>query len=294
MASAATIGRNLDGWRQGANWRCSCPICDYPLAIADGEEGQILAFCHGGCSFSELEGVLVDYGLYDDDDYEALRQTIAREPDPEEIQRRVGNARWLYSAAVESPLIAVYLRSRSISIISPVLRLIPSEWHRPKTGVPFSAMAAPVTDITGEVTGIHLTFLKPDGSGQAYPKPEKSERDRRRQCHGVITGGAIRLVPHDPDRELIVAEGIESCLAAMEWFDLPGWSAVSAGGLKRLRLPPEIRRILIIADHDANGCSQRNAVAATRQWETEGRAVRIWAPETIGDDANDFLKEKRR
>ena len=293
MVSAATIGRNLGGQPQHHNWVCSCPICDYPLSLADGEEGRLLAHCFGGCDFSELECVLVDYGLYDDDDYESLPQVVARQPDPEDIWLRVGTARWLYQAAIEDLLIAAYLRSRSISITSSVLRVLPRDWHH--TGIPFPAMAAPVVNVGGEITGIHLSFLKPDGSGLAYAKPTtKGERDRRRQCHGVVRGGAIRLAPHNPDQELIIAEGVENTLSGMEWLNLPGWSAISAGGLKTVELPPEVRRILIVVDHDKNGCGPRNAVEGAQRWQAEGRATRLWMPDTAGDDANAFLIKKRR
>jgi len=78
VASAATIGRNLGGQPQRHNWVCSCPICDYPLSLADGEEGRLLAFCHGGCNFSEIECALVGYGLYADDDYESSPRIITR------------------------------------------------------------------------------------------------------------------------------------------------------------------------------------------------------------------------
>jgi hypothetical protein len=71
MASAATIGRNLGGQRQGHDWRCDCPLgCGYALSLAEGEDGRLLAHCYGGCSYPELEAALVEFGLYDDDSFE--------------------------------------------------------------------------------------------------------------------------------------------------------------------------------------------------------------------------------
>ena len=295
MTSAATIGRNLGGQPRRHNWDCQCPLCGYTLSLANGEDGKLLAHCVGGCEFSELECALVDYGLYDGDDFEGFGPVAPREPDPEELRLRSEGARWLYQAAIEDPLKAAYLRSRSISITSPVLRVLPRDWHRHRTGIPFPAMAAPVVNVAGEITGIHLSFLKPDGSGLAYAKPTtKGERDRRRQCHGVVRGGAIRLAPHNPDQELIIAEGVENTLSGMEWLNLPGWSAISAGGLKTVELPPEVRRILIVVDHDKNGCGPRNAVEGAQRWQADGRAIRLWMPDTAGDDANAFLIKKRR
>jgi hypothetical protein len=78
----------------------------------------------------------------------------------------------------------------------------------------------------------------------------------------------------------------------MELSGLPGWSTVSAGGLLTVELPPEIQRVVIVADRDAAGTGQRNAVAAGRRWEAEGHAVRITMPKHVGD-ANDVLNARR-
>ena len=139
-------------------------------------------------------------------------------------------------------------------------------------------MLAPVVNVSGEQTGVHMTYLRPDGGGKAdLPK------EYQRECRGVIRGGAIRLAEHDPDTELIVAEGVETTLSAMQIFGLAGWSAVFAGGLKTMELPSNVRRIIIAADNDVSGAGQRNALAAYDRWTAEGRAVRIKAPPDVGD-----------
>ena len=73
----------------------------------------------------------------------------------------------------------------------------------------------------------------------------------------------------------------------------PGWSAVFAGGLKTIELPPDVRRIIIAADNDVSGAGQRNALAAYDRWTAEGRSVRIKTPPDIGDDFNDVLIKRR-
>ena len=72
MAGAVTIARNLGGERGGANWCCPCPLgCGYALSLAEGEDGRLLAHCFGGCDYHEILAALVEYGLLDDDDFEA-------------------------------------------------------------------------------------------------------------------------------------------------------------------------------------------------------------------------------
>jgi hypothetical protein len=77
---------------------------------------------------------------------------------------------------------------------------------------------------------------------------------------------------------LIVGEGIESVLSAMVMTGRPGWAALSTSGLVALILPPEVRSVVIVADHDENGAGERAAHKAGLRWAGEGRRVRILTP----------------
>jgi phage/plasmid primase-like uncharacterized protein len=157
-----------------------------------------------------------------------------------------------------------------------------------RLGIRLPAMLAPVVDAAGEQIGVHLTYLRRDGAGKAaLPK------EFQRECRGALAGGAIRLIPFDPAAELIVCEGIETGLAASELFALPCWSAVYAAGLRSLVLPPDVRRVVICADNDTSGISQRNALAAYDRWTAEGRSARIKTPPAVGTDFNDLLLAAR-
>jgi putative DNA primase/helicase len=68
---------------------------------------------------------------------------------------------------------------------------------------------------------------------------------------------------------------------------LPGWSALSAGGIKSLMLPPSTNMVVICADNDANGVGQHAANAAAERFLAEGWRVRIALPPTSGLDFND-------
>src|SRR5262249_36019631 len=146
-----------------------------------------------------------------------------------------------------------------------------------------------VVDINGELTGVHMTYLRPDGSGKA-----DLPRQLQRECRGVIRGGTIRLAEYDPDYPLIVGEGIESTLAAMQLFCRLGWSAVDADGLKTAELPARRRDIVIAADNDTTGAGQCAAFDARCRWLAEGRSVRIVTPPDAGTDFNDLLLVRGR
>jgi putative DNA primase/helicase len=133
-----------------------------------------------------------------------------------------------------------------------------------------------------------MTYLRPDGSGKA-DLPQKYQRE----CRGATRGGVIHLAEHDPDTALIIGEGVESTLSAMQIFGLPGWAASSAAGLKNLELPSTVRAVLIAADHDVSGAGQHAALIAHDRWRAEGRQTCIKTPPVIGTDFNDVLIERR-
>jgi hypothetical protein len=124
---------------------------------------------------------------------------------------------------------------------------------------------------------IHRTFLAPDGAG-------KAPVDRQKMMLGPCRGGAVRLA--NPTNVLMVGEGIETCLAAMQASSYPAWAALSTSGLKALELPPHLLEIIVLADGDNSG--EAAALEAARRWRQEGRRIRIARPPR-GVDFNDML-----
>jgi CHC2 zinc finger/Toprim domain len=173
-----------------------------------------------------------------------------------------------------------YLHHRGLELPpGPVLRWAPRCWNR-ETSRELPAMLARVDDHDGKFVAVHRTWLLPDGSGKADLLEPKWSL-------GPVGGGAVRLAPAGP--VLAVAEGIETALTAIVTTGLPAWSALSAGGIKRLILPAETIDVVIIADHDRSGVGESQARQAAEQWLTGGRRVRIALPPEPGADLNDVL-----
>src|SRR5207249_5566087 len=120
-------------------------------------------------------------------------------------------------------------------------------------------------------------FLNREGTGKAPAEPQK-------MMLGPCRGGSVRLAP--PSTVLMVGEGIETCLAAMQGTGLPAWAALSTSGLRGLDLPNEVRDIIVLADGDNPG--EVAAQDCGRRWKREGRRVRIARP-ADGLDFNDLL-----
>lgn len=88
---------------------------------------------------------------------------------------------------------------------------------------------------------------------------------------------------------LMVAEGIENALSAMQAAAMPAWSALSTSGLTALVLPPIVRTVIILADNDANGAGKHVATTAAARRLAEGRRIRIAMPREPGTDFNDVI-----
>jgi putative DNA primase/helicase len=101
---------------------------------------------------------------------------------------------------------------------------------------------------------------------------------------GPCRGGAVRL--GDPTDLLMVGEGIETCLAAMQATGNPTWAALSTSGSRTLDLPKEVRNVIVLADGDDAG--EAAARDCAWRWMREGRRVRIARPPQ-GMDFNDIL-----
>ena len=150
------------------------------------------------------------------------------------------------------------------------------------SGSIWPAMVALVTrGVDDAPLAIHRTFLARDGSGKAPVDPPK-------MMLGPCRGGAVRLAPATD--LLMVGEGIETCLAAMQATGHPAWAALSTSGLTALELPDEIREVFVLADGDASG--EAAAHKAAVRWKGEGRRVWVAHP-TQGMDFNDMLMGRR-
>lgn len=202
----------------------------------------------------------------------------------------------------------LYLKGRALPVNSPALRFeaLRSYWQAIEGGKPvelgrWPAMLAQISNATGEMVGIHQTFLNPMGQkaqptaadGAALPAKKISMGGQN-----LLNGCAVRLAPPaivDGVGVLGVAEGIETALAASVLFGVPVWSCLSASGLRRVILPPEITEVWIFADNDTGGAGQSAAQELQARLAGEGRAVvRLLIPDEVGTDWADVLAKKPR
>jgi hypothetical protein len=284
--SAETIATALGGRSTGGGWTARCPGHDDrtpSLSIRHADDGKVLVRCHAGCDQERVIAALRGRGLWANDGLRPLlrkvwRATVEQKPDPDDMRRReAALAIWESAKRGQGTLVEVYLASRGIHLAAPVALGFHPGLKHPSGGI-WAAMVALVTNgVDGQPIGIHRTFLAHDGNAKAPVEPQK-------MMLGPCRGGAVRLAKSGD--VLMVGEGIETCLAAMQATGEPAWAALSTSGLLTLDLPSDIRNVVVLADGDEPG--ERAAQACAWRWKREDRRVRIARPPR-GMDFNDML-----
>jgi putative DNA primase/helicase len=285
---AETIARDLGGRKVGAGWMARCPAHDDrepSLSIRDGDDGKVLVRCHAGCKQGQLIAALRSRGLWAGNDRRcppSHRATAdgGRHHYAERINTVL--AIWESATPADGTPIQTYLASRGPKIAPPPTLRFHAGLKHPSGSV-WPAMVALVTGGADDTpVAVQRTFLDGDASGKAPVAPQK-------MMLGPCRAGAVRLgAPHD---ELMVGEGIETCLAVMQATGRPAWAALSTSGLKTLELPDAVRSIIVLADGDDPG--EAAAWHAALRWRREGRRVRIARP-PWGLDFNDVLMRSAR
>ena len=285
--TAETIAKALGGRKAGSGWSARCPAHDDrtpSLSLRDTGDGKVLIRCHAGCDQDEVIAHLKANGLWAQNGPRLFRHAASRrvtkpmEPDRDDIKRtEAALSIWQASKPAGGTLIETYLGSRGLRLTAtPTLRFHPYLKH--PSGDSWPAMIALVTRGADDTPlAIHRTFLARNGTGKAPVDPQK-------MMLGPCRGGAVRLA--EPGDVLMIGEGIETCLAAMQETGHPAWAALSTSGLRALDLPKAVCDVIVLADGDDSGESAARDCAL--RWKRDGRRVRIAHPPK-GMDFNDML-----
>ena len=192
--------------------------------------------------------------------------------------------------AASKPLLGTlgetYLHQRKILTLRATdpLRFHSQCYYRPSkddaqgTRTAWPALIASVTDLLGQQTGVHRTWLDPDALTKA---PVASPR----RAMGNILGHAIRFGMADD--VMIAGEGIETMLSLREVMpDMPLAAATSSAHLAAILFPPKLRRLYVARDNDLAGHGA--VVTLTKRAEPAGIQVIPLVPHH--GDFNDDLR----
>jgi putative DNA primase/helicase len=142
-------------------------------------------------------------------------------------------------------------------------------------------MVSAVQGPSGRITGVHRTYLKPDGSGKADVKKPKL-------MAGICWEGAIRLCP--AGSRLAIAEGIETALSVFAATQTPTWPTGSMGNLAAIIVPPIVRDLVICVDGDSSPAETERVIEKAGAFHSaRGLRVAVVRP-PVGMDFNDVLR----
>jgi len=158
---------------------------------------------------------------------------------------------WAASRPIIGTKAEAYLRARKITadLDDTPLRYQPALLYRDPDSPPkkLPALVAAVTDNSGEIRGIHRTFLDP-------ARNDKANVVSPRRSLGAILGNSVRFGVIDDFA--IIGEGIETILSLKSALPkIPMVAALSAAHLVAWRPPPNLRQLVIAADNDEPGRS---------------------------------------
>ena len=258
-----TIAKALGGRKAGGGWMARCPAHDDrepSLSIRNAGDGKALVRCHAGCDQERVIAVLRSRGLWEENGHRRLTRPAPpvaanNRPDRDDAKRtEAALAIWQSAVPADGTPVATYLASRGLHVPPSAMLRFHAGLKHPSRGI-WPAMVALVTR-GGDDTllAIHRTFLARDGVGKAPVDPAK-------MMLGPCRGGVVRLA--SPGDVLMVGEGIETCLAAMQATGQPAWAALSTSGLRTLDLPDAVRNVIVLADGDETR-SRQAATARAR------------------------------
>ncbi len=139
------------------------------------------------------------------------------------------------------------------------------------------AMVGLIRNDKGVPISIHRTYFGEAKEKKIMPTLEN------------IAGACVRL--GEPDDTLVIAEGIETALAAWAITGHPAWATISAHGMAEFKgIPRHVKKIIICADNDASFTGQEAAFACAKYMKQRVKVETIVTmPNSIGCDMLDVL-----
>jgi putative DNA primase/helicase len=115
-----------------------------------------------------------------------------------------------------------------------------------------------------------------------WPKTE-------RRMLGIVRRAAVQLGA-STDGKLAIGEGVETCLAAMQFGIGPAWALGSVGAISFFPVLDGVSQLTILAE--AGDASRRAVQICGRRWRRASRRVLV-SRSQVGSDHNDALMQQR-
>jgi hypothetical protein len=257
----------------------SCPLCGPERRSPVNQRRRVLRVWRVDPSFATFHCARCGEHGYVRDDYHVHVDPVALERaraeaaqrDRQSSAERLSKARWLWSQRkpILNSVAETYLRDvRCYDGPFPgTLGFLPPRGQHGPAMIAAFGMAREIEPgflriLDGDVVGVHITRLKPDGTGKIDTKPKIMV--------GTSIGYPIILAPANDLLGIAFVEGIEDGLSVHDATGLGVWVAGCASRLPALAkaVPTYIEAITIYSDADMAG--QAGAVALAESLNTRG------------------------
>jgi hypothetical protein len=212
-----------------------------------------------------------------------MREAEERQLNEEAQRRKKARGLWGISQPAAGTIVEAYLRRRGVTVCPPTLRFLPARGdYAPAMLAAFGHPTEPEPGMyelgRAAVHAVHLTRLRPDGSGKA-PDAE----GRTKIMVGVTESWPIALVPPNDLGGLAIAEGIEDALSLHQATGLGAWAAGAAGRLPKIARhiagASYIEAVTVAVDDDATGRRYAGELV-TELRRRRGRSLEVATIET--------------
>ncbi len=270
-----------------------CPLCGPDRRSPGNQRRKVLRlwcddpnFITYRCARCEIDGYAHDGSTraYDPAAMErvwAKARECRRLEDVESLKK----SRWLWSCRlpIEGTLAETYIRDcRGYrGRLPPTLGFLPArgDYHPAMIaafGMARETLPGEIVIDDAAVRDVHLTKLKPDGSGKAGTGDDKIT------VGTSSLGFPIVLAPVNDGLGLVITEGIEDALSIHEATGLGAWAAGNASRMPALAavVPDYVECISIFADPDDKGITNAQKLATALQ--RSDRDVRLIIPSSEG------------
>lgn len=213
---------------------------------------------------------------------EVRRRAAARQAAEDARRQRFAVAMWNEARPALGTIVERYLNSRALDLPREISGAV-LRWHPrcPWEQGTMPAMVSAIRDVrSGAIIGVHRTALDAEG------------RKLGRKVFGSATAGAVMLDPLSAvSKDLVVGEGIESCLSARQIGLGPVWSLISTANIGALPVLDGVSRLTVLAEVDkaSNRPSATARAKVGERWHAARRIVDAIHPPAGADDLNTAL-----
>jgi len=289
--------------KNGAGWLTLCPVHANEktpaLAVTDNSTGDVDVYCHAGCNWKEIkdrfraDGVLPEWVP----EKRNGTKTTSHTPPPQETKEEKESFVWTKASVDHDDYIKKYLAGRAINLDTLPICLRWNSYKDKITGdTNHMVVAAASQPSDTAVYAVQRLFIDIDDFTKAGAK-----------MLGNCDGRGIWFDSKGDKTEIVIGEGIETVISAIQATRKNGVAALSTAGMKNLILPEETTTIYICADSDpvrekeqASMPGQKAAYVLAERFEAEkqGGKAYIVSPDDscfttapLKLDFNDLLKE---